>query len=150
MAPPCPFDWTRCMPVCEQCVQRLALSSSTEGSVEAIARLCSFIFHLPSILLIPYMHSPSWLGSGMPPRRLRRRCFHQISHLSWTPFLQCRVSGCMREGLALGSRGWETTGKELPSVDFCIYLSGTCLFYNSGMTFFQESKYVFVLTLKSG
>lgn len=45
----------------------------------------------------------------------------------------------------MGSWGLEVAGKELPSVDFYICLSGTCLFYNSGMTFFQESKYVFVL-----
>lgn len=41
--------------------------------------------------------------------------------------------------------GWER--EEFPSVDFCVCLSGTCLFYNSGMTFFLESKYAFVLTL---
>lgn len=53
-------------------------------------------------------------------------------------------------GFVMGSWGLEVAGDELPSVDFCMCLSGTCLFYNSGMTFFQESKYVFVLTLNPG
>lgn len=53
-------------------------------------------------------------------------------------------------GLCHGKSGLKAAGKGLPSVDFCICLSGTCLFYNSGMTFFLESKYVFVLTLTPG
>lgn len=134
-----------CLPVCEFCVPVGLVSPAPKPSCKS---------HQASWCCIPapaykYLaNSPCTFSCQVRPwllfHRLRRRL--PPPHLLGLPFdsagRQDMCRGICDGRLGIGG-GWERQG--FPSVNFCICLSGTCLFYNSGMTFFLESKYVFVL-----
>lgn len=134
------------MPVCE-------LSSSRAPPGLPRPSLDCAVFHVPSSeYLANPIHALTCLARFWEalPGDSRGDASTKSSHLIWTPFYNAELWAVPGVVSVMGSWGLETAGKEGPSVDFCVCLSGTCLFYNSGMTFFQESKYVFVLPLHAG